>query len=608
MGKIKGIFAKIKNKNRSSLRKRLIICMLISTLVPVVLVDYVMYRWYLEIIQDNVKELTTANLEQTKTALDTWIDSYGDVMSQLYNNQDVKSNLQMYYEYGADEKVLDSLDRELASLLYTKDYIMAITIITEEGDSFFHDRITPFSSHSFWINHYSMSMEEIYDMTVSNSDTTYFSTEYAKTIPAKKYYLFHMAHSLTYRSNGKECQAAVIISIDEQLLENICNYDENATGETMNFIVDSNGYIVSYSDSSYLSQQINITGLTQEEKENRYCEFVRKTGLMKNEDIKAQMIHDESFSWDIINVSTGDAYKKEISKVQNFVITFAIVSGLMAIVLIFITIQFLMNNINHVVKSMKLIEKGNTNERIDINKQMPHEVATIAEHLNRMLDKLQDSMEKEKLLAERERVAEIAALEARINPHFLYNTLDTINWMAIDKNEIEISNAISALGKILRYGINNSNGIVTIMTELEWLEQYIHLQRARLNDTFEFNVDVEPEAMSCRIHKLLLQPFVENSIIHGFANRAGVHKLSIEIRLTDMLEISVKDNGGGMKSEQVEMINSGQFRQYDDKYHIGMENAFQRIKLYYGENAKVHVVSEKGKSTVVCIKLPKEEV
>ena len=267
-----------------------------------------------------------------------------------------------------------------------------------------------------------------------------------------------------------------------------------------------------------------------------------------------------------------------------------------------------MKNINVVVDNMNLVGKGDTDVRIDIKSKMPREVATIAEHLNMMLDKLQYSMDNEKLLAERERVAEIAALEARINPHFLYNTLDTINWMAIDKNEIEISNAISALGKILRYGINDSNGIVTIATEMEWLRQYIHLQQIRLKDTFEFSIDVEPEVLQDNIHKLLLQPFVENSIIHGFANKPGIHRLNITIRRTDMLEISICDNGGGMKQEQVDMINSGQFRYYDDKYHIGMENAFLRIKLYYGEQARVNVVSENGKSTTVCIRLPKEEV
>ncbi|MDE6636421.1 MAG: histidine kinase, partial [Lachnospiraceae bacterium] len=309
-----------------------------------------------------------------------------------------------------------------------------------------------------------------------------------------------------------------------------------------------------------------------------------------------------------INVSVNAAYQSEIKKLQQFVIVFAVMSGLLATFIIIITIRYLMNNINVVVDNMNLVEKGDTDVRIDINPKMPKEVATIAEHLNRMLDKLQYSMDNEKLLAERERVAEIAALEARINPHFLYNTLDTINWMAIDNNEIEISNAISALGKILRYGINDSNGIVTIATEMEWLKQYIHLQQIRLKDTFEFSIDVEPEVLRYNIHKLLLQPFVENSIIHGFANKKGIHRLSITIRQSDMLEISIHDNGGGMKKEQVDMINSGQFRYYDDKYHIGMENAFQRIRLYYGEQANVYVVSETGKSTTVYIRLPKEEV
>lgn len=582
--------------------------MLIASLLPVLLVDLVMYNRYLKIIQENVQKLTEANLEQTKTALDTWIDSYGDIMSQLYNNQEVKNSLRMYYERTDNKKTEKNLDRELSALLFSKDYIMAITIITEKGDSFFHDRITPFSSYSFWINHYSMTMSEIYQMTISNDGTTYFSTQYAKTIPEKKYYLFHMARSISYTCKGTERQAAVIVSIDEQLLENICNYDSSDTSENLNFIVDSRGYVVSYTDSSYLSRQIDVEGLSEAEKEERYARFVQETGVMANDDIRTQVIHDDKFGWDIINVSVNDAYQSEIKKLQQFVIVFAVMSGLLATFIIIITIRYLMNNINVVVDNMNLVERGDTDVRIDINPKMPKEVATIAEHLNRMLDKLQYSMDNEKLLAERERVAEIAALEARINPHFLYNTLDTINWMAIDNNEIEISNAISALGKILRYGINDSNGIVTIATEMEWLKQYIHLQQIRLKDTFEFSIDVEPEVLRYNIHKLLLQPFVENSIIHGFANKKGIHRLSITIRQSDMLEISIHDNGGGMKKEQVDMINSGQFRYYDDKYHIGMENAFQRIKLYYGEQANVYVVSEDGKSTTVYIRLPKEEV
>ena len=598
-------------KRNISFRKRLIICMLFATLLPIIMVDLIMYSRYKVIIKENTKKLTKSNLEQTMTTLDVWLDAYGDVLYQLYSNEEVINNLRRYYDNTDEaeiEEAKDNMDTQLRSFLYTKEYIMAISIVTEEGDSFFYDRITPFSSHSFWINHYSMSMKEIYDMVVNSQETTFFSTEYAKTIPSKKCYLFHMAHTLNYMTGGEKKKAALIISIDEQLLENICNADLKENTENRNFIVDKNGYIVSFPDSSYLSRKLEVEGKDEKERKEVYINFIKQSGVFDRENMTTQLIHDEKLNWDIINVSSGSSYQSEISLVQRFVVTVAVLSALIVAVIIIITIQYLMRGIDVVVENMNQVEKGATDVRIKKTDDMPKEIVTIAEHLNRMLDKVEASMESEKLLAERERVAEIAALEARINPHFLYNTLDTINWMAIDRDEEEISNAISALGKILRYGINDSNAIVSIATEMEWLRQYIYLQQTRLKDSFEFIMDIEPEVMNCRIHKLLLQPFVENSIIHGFANKKGVHRLKITIKQREKLEISIEDNGGGMKKEQVDMINSGQFQHYDDKYHIGMENAFSRIRLYYGEESEVYVVSESNVQTTVYIKLPKDEV
>lgn len=598
-------------RRKRSFKVRLMVGMILATLVPIILVDFIMYNRYMSIIEENTYKLTRANLEQTMTALDVWIASYGDIMYQLYSDENVINDLRRYYDnIGTKEakEARESMDTELRSLLYTKEYIMAISIVTEEGDSFFYDRITPFSSHSFWINHYSMSMNQIYDMVTGNSDTSYFSTEYAKTIPSKKCYLFHMGHSMTYMAGGEEKTAAVIVSIDEQLLENICNTAGNEESLNRNFIVDKNGLIVSFPDSTFISQQLDVLNKSEEERKKIFHDFVENSGAFGSNDLETQFIHYDKLDWDIINVSSKNSYQAQISRVQQFVVTFAVLSCTIVVIILIVTIRYLMKNIDVIVDSMNMIEKGESNIRINKTQNMPSEVATIAEHLNRMLDRVQHSMENEKMLAERERVAEIAALEARINPHFLYNTLDTINWMAIDKDEEEISNAISALGKILRYGINDSNGVVTIATEMEWLKQYIYLQQTRLKDIFEYEVKVDEEALKCRIHKLLLQPFVENSIIHGFAKKKGPHKLRITIKLKDKLEISIEDNGGGMKKDQVDMINSGQFRNYDDKYHIGMENAFSRIKLYYGEESEVYVVSKSGECTTVFINLPKGEV
>ena len=114
------------------------------------------------------------------------------------------------------------------------------------------------------------------------------------------------------------------------------------------------------------------------------------------------------------------------------------------------------------------------------------------------------------------RDAEIRALEAQINPHFLYNTLDSINWMAIEREQYDISRMVRNLGVILRYSINKSNQMTSMEEVADWLEKYVSLQQMRFNQSFRFELNIEERAKKVMIHKLLLQPFVENSIIHGF--------------------------------------------------------------------------------------------
>lgn len=199
-------------------------------------------------------------------------------------------------------------------------------------------------------------------------------------------------------------------------------------------------------------------------------------------------------------------------------------------------------------------------------------------------------------------------MEAQINPHFLYNTLDTINWMAIDRDEYEISNMIAVLAGILRYGISDSNGVVKIKEEVDWLKQYIFLQQTRLKNSFECRINVEPEIMGLPIHKLLLQPFIENAILHGFEGVERKHCLSVDMgRDRDCIRIKIADNGRGMPGQMAQEINAGIFRKTDDKNHIGMENAITRIRMYYGEEAKVMLDSQSGQGTLVQIWIPYEE-
>ena len=236
---------------------------------------------------------------------------------------------------------------------------------------------------------------------------------------------------------------------------------------------------------------------------------------------------------------------------------------------------------------------------------MSREVETIAVQYNRMMNRLQDSVAKEQELSRQKQKAEITALEAQINPHFLYNILDTINWMAIGKKAFEISRAISALAAILRYGLDNSNGIVTIRDEYEWLKQYLLLQQTRLKDGFESRVSIQPEAMGVRVHKLLIQPFVENAIIHGFdgIERQAVLEIEIQLQGENGLRIVICDNGKGIPEETAARFNRGEFPDTEGRSHIGMKNAMERIRLYYGGDSEVRIVSRENEYTKVIIQI-----
>ena len=288
-------------------------------------------------------------------------------------------------------------------------------------------------------------------------------------------------------------------------------------------------------------------------------------------------------------------------------LTFLMLAGFIAVLLVIILLlaQRLTRSVRSVVKIMQSAGEGRLQERVRIDGKMPSEVEAIARQYNYTMDRLVESVEREKELSRQRKDAEIIALEAQINPHFLYNTLDTINWIAIGRKEFDISRAITALARILRYGIDNSNGIVTIREEYEWLKQYLFLQQNRLKNQLESRISIPAEVMEARVHKLLFQPFIENSFVHGFEGVKRNPRISICMELEGgILKVQLEDNGKGMPGHIVEAINQGVYLGEGSRSHIGMQNALYRIKLYYEGQAHVHVESQEGAYTRVFMELP----
>lgn len=235
------------------------------------------------------------------------------------------------------------------------------------------------------------------------------------------------------------------------------------------------------------------------------------------------------------------------------------------------------------------------------------EFSSIAGHFNVMMDEIVNSEAQEKEALIREKHAEIKSLEAQINPHFLYNTLECINWTAIEQDDYTISRMLTSLADIMRYSIHESNEMVRIEDELKYLREYIYLQQQRFEYSFICTVEADEEILSCRIHKLLIQPLVENVFVHAFPGPTGEDEVNIVISRMkgNYLKIIVRDNGKGMDPSLAEFFNHLDYRREKIESSIGVRNVITRVKLYYGDKGFFHVKTD-GSGTCIELRIPED--
>lgn len=589
-----------KNNRKTSFRGMLLKYMAFVSVVPILVLGIFSVLNVYRTIQNNTDKMMDANLAQIGNSINTTINAYEDLEYQIYTNDDVVTWCEMIDEGKDVPATVNQMRRFIRGLLNTKDYIRAITIVTDGGSVITYDTMSPVSTESSWIDNFSEDFTEIYDEVSADYNRKIYLTEYGTTFANKDYYLFHLAHRIVNYKNLDEKVGMVIVSLDEELLQGSYDIENDSAGRDT-YIIDSEGRIIS---NKYRQSMIGT-------KINRNIGSKR---LQEKEYINASSIHgrwvnvyvstNEQREWTVVSVIDDANLKLTIFLQTLYTAGIAFVILLIAFIGSLSISRRLNSDIERLSSGMGRAKEGDLNSRIDINEDTPKEIETMANAYNDMIDKLRESTEKERIATKKQQDAHIVALEAQINPHFLYNTLDTINWMAIEKEEFDISNAINALATILRYAIAKSNALVTVREEIEWLKKYIFLQQFRLKDAVLCELDVDPDIMDASIHKLLMQPFIENAIIHGFEDSTENATLWISLKNEDNhIVIRIKDNGKGMSPEMVDQINKGVI-EAKDRTHIGMGNVITRMNMYYADDASVSVESTMDVGTVITLKVP----
>lgn len=224
---------------------------------------------------------------------------------------------------------------------------------------------------------------------------------------------------------------------------------------------------------------------------------------------------------------------------------------------------------------------------------------------NEMSVKIQQLLQKEKDNQKALRKAEMELLQAQINPHFLYNTLDSIIWLAEAHQDDEVIQMTSNLSTFFRASLSKGENIISIASEKQQVESYLKIQQVRYSDILEYSIIIPESLMNYDIPKLTLQPLVENALYHGVKNRRGIGHIDVlGINDGDYMILKVVDDGAGMKKEQLEALRKGI---YEDKHTgLGLLNVHNRLKLYYGEDYRIAFESEFGEGSTVTVRIPKK--
>jgi two-component system sensor histidine kinase YesM len=365
------------------------------------------------------------------------------------------------------------------------------------------------------------------------------------------------------------------------------------------YIIDRSGNMVYHPQ-----QQMIYAGLKTE---NTMDALTREPGTYFedfNGERRVMTIKNVSYSgWKIVGISYVDELvtnKKYFNRFIIFISLFGIVFEILASMFISYKIS---QPIKRLEREMKKLEKGDFN--ISVEEKGEDEVRQLSRAFNMMVAKIKMLMDQIITEQEEKRKSELKALQAQINPHFLYNTLDSIIWMNENQNYEGVTVMVAALAKLFRISLSRGHEIICIADEVEHARNYLTIQKIRYKDKFDYTIEMEPGLESERTLKLILQPIIENAIYHGISplNEKGIIKISVKSEGKNIL-FQVSDNGYGIEPEILkELLN-----QESKSYHsggVGLKNVNERIKLFHGEEYGIEIISEIDVGTTVNIRIPR---
>lgn len=550
---------KLKRTMKNSMLLQLFFYYIIGNLLFVLFLSSIFYYTSKYIIMNKEIEYTNENVISTSRYITLYADKLKNIINLLSVDADVRNFL-----ISGNEDSKKSIEKMIYSILDSNKGIKNITVIGKNGNIVSSDK-----NNDMKISE-NMMKEKWYVDAINNSDMPVFNPSRKNSTSSMNSALWFLSISRNIKNSRGENLGVIVFDIKYEILERYLN--SISFGKQIdNIIVDQNNNIIYYKDVKCFADKKCLAKFS--EKNKKKDTYLYETQI-------------ENTNWNLRSLANTNDLVTLKKNFSHIVIIIFLVSLAFSSIITFIVITKILRPLIKLENHMQNFE--NNLREFHLSEKTGYEIQNLVEHFNVMVEKI-------KYLRE----YEIKALHSQINPHFLYNTLDTIIWMAEFEDNEKVISITKSLANYFRLSLSNGHEKIPLKDEIMHTKEYLFIQKQRYEDKLSYFFNIEDESLlSIEVPKIIIQPIVENSIYHGIKNLSGNGIITIDVyRQNSTLNISVKDNGIGFeKAKQFKKSKTG---------GVGFQNVDKRIKFYYGKNYGVFINKDsKTEGAEVIIKIP----
>lgn len=549
---------------------------------------FTMYQNFVNRMEEMTIESTEQLLNQTAINLETYLRSMRRISDA------------MYYSVIKDKDLKDeTLDEEM-NLLYeaNKDNLISIACYTNEGELV---AAAPVETRKEQVN---ATEQEWFSEAMKQMENLHFSTPHVQNLfddtSYRYYWVVSLSRAVELTDNGNTSLGVLLVDMNYSSIEQLLKKANTDNSSEYVYLMHSNGEII-YHPRQKL---INANLFTENNELQSSYEDGSHEEVFQGEKRLITVKTVSYTGWKIVSVVPMSSMALGFEANRYFMFLLVSLSILTIIVINLLVSYSIAKPLNKLNNSVKEWEAGNMNPEIYIGGSI--EVEHLGRTLQSIVDQLRKLMDDIVIEQEEKRKSELDALQSQINPHFLYNTLDSIVWMIEGERYEDAVFMVTQLASLFRISLSRGNNVISIDDEIKHAQNYMNIQNIRYRNIFTYKFEIEQDILSYSTVKLVLQPILENAIYYGVEGMDGEGEIVVQgYSEKDDIYIQVTDNGLGMTKEVVDqlLVENGRIRKKGSG--VGLINVHNRIKLRYGDEYGLEIESIPDEGTTIRIHLPK---